>query len=447
MSDPASMIKMRPLRIMKFGGTSVGDASSIRRVAEIVRNAADESDLVVVVSAMAGVTNKLIEAAARSEAGDLSAAEAIFAALRAQHDSALNSLVQCPGPRTAIHSKMQDCYEQGEQLCKRGQSLRELSLKDRDLISSLGERLCAPLVAAALTASGVESEAIDATEIVVTDSCHGAANPCVDATRERCQERIEKLLQQGIVPVVTGFIGATSEGVLTTLGRGGSDYSATILGAALGADEVIIWTDVDGLMTADPRTVAEACTIPEISYREAAELARFGAKVLHPKTLRALTQCGIPLWIRNTFAPHLPGTRITPAGPAIPGVVKGLTAMLRCEAAQEPGHKSEEEDATLDATAAILTVVGTDIHGTGAAARMLGALSLAQVNVVAMFEGAHGCSLSVVIARTDKTTALAALHREFQLGETLWPALSAASPAVATAAPYYQSEPAPADGD
>ncbi|MGB8579700.1 MAG: aspartate kinase [Candidatus Sulfotelmatobacter sp.] len=438
---------MRPLRIMKFGGTSVGDASSIRRVAEIVCNAADESDLAVVVSAMAGVTNKLIEAAERSEAGDWSVAEAIFAALRDQHDSALNRLVQSPEQRRAIHSKMQNCYELGEQLCKRGQLLGELSLKDRDLISSLGERLCAPLVAAALTASGVKSEAIDATEIVVTDSCHGAANPCVDATRERCQERIEKLLQQGIVPVVTGFIGATSEGLLTTLGRGGSDYSATILGAAMDADEVIIWTDVDGLMTADPRTVAEACTIPEISYREAAELARFGAKVLHPKTLRALTQCGIPLWIRNTFAPHLPGTRITPAGPAIRGVVKGLTAMLRCEAAQEPGHKSEEEDATLDATAAILTVVGTDIHGTGAAARMLGALSLAQVNVVAMFEGAHGCSLSVVIAGTDKTTALAALHREFQLGETLWPVLSAASPAVATAAPYYQSEPAPAEGD
>ncbi|MGA9508057.1 MAG: aspartate kinase [Candidatus Sulfotelmatobacter sp.] len=446
MSDPASMIKMRPLQILKFGGTSVGDASSIRRVVEIVRNAADESDLVVVVSAMGGVTNKLIEAAKRSEVSDRSAAEAIFAALRDQHDSALNNLVQSPQQRRAIHSKMQDCYEQGEQLCKSGQTMGELSLKDRDLISSLGERLCAPLVAAALTASGVKSEAIDATEILVTDSCHGAANPCMDATRERCQEQIEKLLLQGIVPVVTGFIGATSEGVLTTLGRGGSDYSATILGAALGADEVIIWTDVDGLMTADPRAVAEACTIPEISYREAAELARFGAKVLHPKTLRALTQCGIPLWIRNTFAPHLPGTRITPAGPAIRGGVKGLTAMVHCEAAGEPTH-GNAEDITHDPSAAIVTAVGMDIRSTEAAARMLGALSLAQVNVVAMFEGASRCSVSVVVASKDKTAALVALHHEFQLGEIVWPVISAAGPAVATAAPYYQSEPTPAEGD
>ena len=446
MSDQASMTKMRPLQIMKFGGTSVGDASCIRRVAEIVRNAAHESDLVVVVSAMSGVTNKLIEAAARSEAGDLRAAQAIFTALRAQHDSALHTLVQCPEQRRAIRNKMQNCYEQGQQLCKRAEALRELSLRDHDSISSLGERLCAPLVAAALIAYEVRSEAIDATEIVVTDSCHGAANPSVDSTRERCQGRMDELLQQGIVPVVTGFIGATPEGVLTTLGRGGSDYSATILGAALGADEVIIWTDVNGLMTADPRVVDKACTIPEISYREAAELAHFGAKVLHPKTLRALTQCGIPLWIRNTFAPHLAGTKITPAGPAIHGGVKGLTAMLRCEVTQDPAHK-RGEDIALDSTAAIVTIVGMDVRSTEAAARMLGALSLAQVNVVAMFEGASGCSVSVVVAGKDKTAALVALHHEFQLGKVSWPALSAASPAVATAALYYQSEPAPADGD
>src|SRR6202041_4171554 len=188
-----------------------------------------------------------------------------------------------------------------------------------------GERLSAPLVAAALQECGVETEAIEATELIVTDGYHGAAEPAIDRTRERCEVRLRPLLQKGIVPVVTGFIGATPEGVLTTLGRGGSDYSATILGAALDADEVIIWTDVDGLMTADPRVVDGACTIPEISYREAAELARFGAKVLHPKTLRALTQCRVPLWIRNTFKPHSPGTRITPAGSAISGGVKGLT--------------------------------------------------------------------------------------------------------------------------
>ena len=148
-----------------------------------------------------------------------------------------------------------------------------------------------------------EQRRIEASELVVTDSSHGAADPLMDTTRQRCEARLRPLLQQGIVPVVTGFIGATADGVLTTLGRGGSDYSATILGAALDADEVIIWTDVDGLMTADPRLVPDAVTIPEISYREAAELAHFGAKVLHPKTISAVTACGIPLWIRNTFSP------------------------------------------------------------------------------------------------------------------------------------------------
>ena len=151
--------------------------------------------------------------------------------------------------------------------------------------------------------------------------------PVNGPTRQRCEARLRPLLHQGIVPVVTGFIGATAEGVLTTLGRGGSDYSATILGAALDADEVIIWTDVDGLMTADPRLVPDAVTIPEISYREAAELAHFGAKVLHPKTISAVTACGIPLWIRNTFSPDLPGTRITPDGSSADAGVKGLTAI------------------------------------------------------------------------------------------------------------------------
>ncbi|MFZ0538959.1 MAG: aspartate kinase, partial [Candidatus Sulfotelmatobacter sp.] len=298
------MTKMRPLRIMKFGGTSVGDAACIRRVAEIVRSAACDSDLVVVVSAMGGVTNRLLEAAMRAEAGDRSSAAAIFVNIRSQHGAAVNSLIPSPDQRSAVLRKMEECYEQGERLYQRGDAQREFTLRDRDAISSLGERLAAPLVAGALMECRVRSQAVEATEIIVTDSCHGAADPCMDATRQRCEIRLRELLRQGIVPVVTGFIGATPEGVLTTLGRGGSDYSATILAAALGADEVIIWTDVDGLMTADPRVVDGACTIPEISYKEAAELAHFGAKVLHPKTLHALARCGIPVWIRNTFAPQ-----------------------------------------------------------------------------------------------------------------------------------------------
>jgi len=158
--------------------------------------------------------------------------------------------------------------------------LRELTRRTLDAISSLGERLTAPLVAAAVRELGLPSEAIEATELIVTDAFHGGAEPLMELTHAKSQARLRPLLEKGIAPIVTGFIGATTEGELTTLGRGGSDYSATILGAAMEADEVIIWTDVDGVLTADPRLVAEARTIPVISYREAAELAYFGAKVL-----------------------------------------------------------------------------------------------------------------------------------------------------------------------
>jgi aspartokinase/homoserine dehydrogenase 1 len=308
-------VQKRPLRVMKFGGTSVGDASCIERVVEIIRNAARDSDVVVVVSAMSGVTNQLVAAASQAEAGNCQTVAAIFEALRRQHDMAARALIHSTAERSRVEHKMTELLQAGDRLCQGTILLRELTPRTRDLISSLGERLSVPLVAAALAERGVNSEAIEATELVVTDECHGAADPCMDRTRERCEARLRPLLRQGKVPVVTGFIGATADGVLTTLGRGGSDYSATILGGVLDADEVIIWTDVDGLQTADPRLVPDACTIPEVSYREAAELAYFGAKVLHPKTLRAVVQCGVPLWIRNTFAPELPGTKITPAGP------------------------------------------------------------------------------------------------------------------------------------
>jgi aspartokinase/homoserine dehydrogenase 1 len=243
---------------------------------------------------------------------------------------------------------------------------------------------------------------------------------------------------------VTGFIGATPEGVLTTLGRGGSDYSATILAAAMGADEVLIWTDVDGMMTADPRVVESACTIPEISYREAAELAHFGAKVLHPKTLSALAQCGIPVWIRNTFAPQRPGTRITPDGPATDGGVKGLTAILRSRLAQDLAHEKMAETTTRP-TDAIVTLVGKNMRDSGIAGRTLGALAVLQVNIVSISEGSSDCSISVVIAEKDTTAALAALHREFQLDTGCW--LPAGRPTVGAVTSYYQSDQTLANGD
>jgi bifunctional aspartokinase / homoserine dehydrogenase 1 len=479
----------KALRIMKFGGTSVGDASCIQRVAEIVRAASKESDIIVVISAMSGVTNKLIEAAFQSEAGNREAAARIFTELRKQHDAAVTALIESDTKRNRISQQMQELFREGARLCEGTMLLGELTPRARDAISSLGERLSAPLLAAVLDESGLLSQCVEATELVVTDSYHGGAEPSMDRTRERSIARLEPLLQQGVVPVVTGFIGATEDGVLTTLGRGGSDYSATILGTALDADEVIIWTDVDGLLTADPRLVPDACLISEISYREAAELAYFGAKVLHPKTLHPVMQQGIPLHIRNTFAPEKLGTKITPAGCANGGGVTALAAVtdaamitvggpglvgvqdvlgrtfatttavrtdvllisqsssqndvclvvssahakrtleaLRHEFSHDLAHEKAEH-IMLDATVAIVTIVGQEVRAmTGIAGRVFAALGRENVDVIASAHGASASNLSLVVSRKDVKSALVAAHREFQLGvlaSTLFPVDSA----------------------
>jgi aspartokinase/homoserine dehydrogenase 1 len=489
MNQPPVNTMSKPLRIMKFGGTSVGDASSIQKVVEIIRGAAPDSGLVVVVSAMSGVTNQLIEAATQAEAGDCTTFARIFDELRRRHDAVLKALILSADQRSRIAHEMDKLLREGERLCQDTMRLRELTARALDSISSLGERLSAPIVAAALAECGVASEAIEATELIQTDSCHGAADPRMDVTRRLCEARLRPLLGKDVVPVVTGFIGATAEGVLTTLGRGGSDYSASIVGAALDADEILIWTDVDGMMTADPRLVPGASTIPAISYRQAAELARFGAKVLHPKTLRAVMQCGTTLWIRNTFAPEQTGTKITPAGPANGGGVKGLsvisdvalitvggagivgasdilqrmlatTAPVRAHvllfsqsSSQSDTHvvlssplakptvealrrefardltDEKVEHVRLDPTVAIVTVVGQNLKSSGIVERMFGALSREGVNILAIAHGSSEYNVSFVVSRDDMKTALVTAHREFRL-EVLDPqALPAATSA------------------
>jgi aspartate kinase len=305
----------KSLRVMKFGGTSVADASCITKVAHIVRDAARESSIAVVVSAMSGVTSKLVEAAVQSEAGNSDRVATIFGELRERHALAASALVRSTQPRQRLNRKLHALIQTTSVLCEDVRSRRELTLCVRDSITGLGERLSILLVAAALAEHEVASEAIEATELFITDANHGAAEPLMELTRERCELRLRPLLTRGVVPVVTGFIGATVDGALTTLGRNSSDYSGTILGAALDADEVTLWTDVDGILTADPKIVPDARSILEMSYDEACALAEMGAKVLHPKTLRPIMQRGIPLVIRNTFAPDRPGTKITAIGP------------------------------------------------------------------------------------------------------------------------------------
>jgi aspartokinase/homoserine dehydrogenase 1 len=470
---------MKPsLQVMKFGGTSVGDATCIRRSAEIVANASRAHSVAVVVSAMSGVTNRLIDAAHQAKRGDRAAGRTLAEALHRQHFEALAILVSDEKSRMQVQHRIEEILGEGSRLYEGTALLRELTPRTLDSISSLGERLCAPVVSAALCDLGVLSSAVEATELIVTDSFHGGAEPQADATRQRSQARIGPILSAGQVPVVTGFIGATADGVLTTLGRGGSDYSATILGAALDAEEIIIWTDVEGVLTADPRLVSEARTIPEISYREAAELAYFGAKVLHPKTLRPVLPAGIPVWIRNSFAPEKPGTKITQHGRSIGGGVKALTAIrdvalisvggpgivgvpdvvgrtfsttaqlraevllisqsssqndicfivakahaqatleaLRREFAQDLAHQVVEH-ITMDPNIAIVAVVGENMRGTpGVAGRTFHALGREGVNIIAIAQGSSETNISFVVSDQSVKPALLATHREFGLGQ------------------------------
>jgi aspartate kinase len=468
----------KPLQIMKFGGTSVADADGIRNVVKIIRRATFTNDVVVVVSAMAGVTNQLVEAASCAEAGDEGTFAKILTDLRAKHFSAVDTVIAPGERRAALTSRLENLFEYCEQLCSGTSLLRELTPRAKDAIWSLGERLSAPILAAALAESGVASEPVEAADVIVTDSRHGAADPLMDLTQQKCQTHLRPLLDRGVVPVTTGFIGATREGVLTILGRGGSDYSATIIGAALDANEVIIWTDVDGVLSADPGMVRSARTVPEMSYREAAEHAHFGAKVLHPKTLRALMQCDFPVWVRNAFSPERPGTKITPDGSAKHTGVKAITAISEISMIRVTGkgiasipdalsrtfataaairadillasHSSSRNDIclvvrTADAAqtaealryefvldsaddeghiqvnndAAIVTIIGHDLHGqAGLVGRTFAALGRARVNVLASAQGSSACNISFVVARKDVQKALETTHREFSLGRT-----------------------------
>jgi aspartate kinase len=464
------------LQVMKFGGTSVADAECIARAARIIAQGAREGRCVAVVSAMSGVTNRLIEGAKTAQMGDGSAAIAVMEALRSQHETALARLVHHDDEAARVRKKLHAVLAEGLRFCEGTALLRELSPRTMDAISSLGERLSAPLVSAAVKELGLQSEAVEATELIVTDEFHGGAEPQMEQTRAKSHARILPLLERGIVPVVTGFLGATASGELTTLGRGGSDFSATILGAALDADEVIIWTDVDGVLTADPRLVTEAQTIPEISYREAAELAYFGAKVLHPKTLRPVVQAGIPVWIRNSFAPEKSGTKITSQGQNIGGGVKALTAIrdvtlisvggpgivglpdvvgrtfsttaevranvllisqsssqndicfgvfsadarrtvdaLRKEFAQDLDHHKVEH-IRVDPQIAIVAVVGQNMCGIpGIAGKTFNALGKEGVNLIAIAQGSSETNISFVIEEQSVVPALRTLHREFGL--------------------------------
>jgi aspartate kinase len=459
--------------VMKFGGTSVGTPGAIDQAARIVMEQKSHWEQeVVVVSAMAGVTDALLLGSRRAASGDENTFREIAARLAEQHMAVAQALLD---PKSDLYRDMLAHIErylaEFTTLCHSVAVLGELTPRALDAITSLGERLSARLLAAVLEQRGVASLAVDATEVIVTDSSFQSAAPLMELTRQRVTQRLGSLLEGGVVPVVTGFISANAAGVITTLGRGGSDYSAAILGDCLDASQVWIWTDVDGVMTADPRLVPNAQVIPLLSYSEVGELAYFGAKVLHPRTIRPVVDRGIPLWIKNTFNPAHPGTLVERQPQVSPGTVKAVTAipglsmvtvegrgmmgvpgiaartfkavasqgasvLMISQASSEQSIcfivPSETVPAVIQAVememeaelrrkdidrvwaldeVVIVTAVGAGMRGTpGVAARLFGALGENGINVIAIAQGASECGISLVVSAADAPQAVRRIH-------------------------------------
>jgi aspartate kinase len=297
--------------VCKFGGTSVGDAEAVARAASIVGSRRDRSP-VVVVSALGGTTNELLRVAEQSARGQLIGALRGVEGLRERHLTQTERLL-AGGPDAAeVSNEISAMFDELAALAEALATLGDLTPRSLDAIASLGEQLSSVLVVAAFRKLGLPAEHLDARQIMITDGAHTRAEPQTEAINEAAQRLVMPVVRAGRIPVLGGFIGSVQgTGVTTTLGRGGSDYSASLVGAALQAEAIEIWTDVDGMLTADPRVVPEARLIERIGFEEASELASFGAKVLHPNTIAPAVMRGIPVWVLNSRRPEGTGTLIT----------------------------------------------------------------------------------------------------------------------------------------
>ena len=300
--------------VQKFGGTSVADPPAIRRLIEIVRTtrARDGRGPAVVVSAMSKVTDALLAIASLAGEASVEAALTRVGELRARHQAAAAELA--PSDRLALSAFIDDICDQLAALVRALAVVREVSPRTLDAIAAMGELLSSRVVAAALADAGIPSTWVDARHAVVTTAEHMKATPLATETRVALRSTVLAAIEQGLVPVIGGFVGASTAGHTTTLGRGGGDYSGAIVAAGIDAREIQIWTDVDGMLTADPRVVGAPVLVPALSYAEAAELAYFGAKVLHPSTILPAVERDIPVRILNARKPEGPGTLITAAG-------------------------------------------------------------------------------------------------------------------------------------
>ncbi len=471
------MSEVSNLLVMKFGGTSMGSAERMRVAAQIVQHEQAKRPVVVVVSAMSKITDLLLDAMRHAEAGNRAAVDAGLANLRSRHEETCRDLLPATS-QSKVTARITELIGEFERIVNGMAMLGDRPPRSLDEAVVTGEWLSATLFAEYLSVTGTPAEAVNARDVIVTDAMFGNASPLMEPTGVKARTRLLPLLEKGALPIVTGFNGATADGRPTTLGRGGSDFSASILAAALDATELWIWTDVDGIMSADPRLVPDAQVLDAITYAEAAELAYNGAKVLHPRTLAPLVDKNIPVWSKNSFDVAKPGTKIVPLVPSLPGGARAVASMTKVAlVALEPASpelngvqvmaraldavaranvevlllssssyrqnfcflvREEELARTLEAlesalvlemahhylkpihvdrNVGLLAAVGEGMQGhPGMAGRIFTAISQANVNVIAIAQGSSELTIAVVVQRSGLENAVRAVHAECGLG-------------------------------
>ncbi len=449
------------LVVMKFGGTSVEDAKAMLRTAAIVGGRRERGlSPIVVVSAMAKVTDQLLAAASSAGRGDKAGALAIAARLRNRHIETAAELLR--GDLFAeIEAAIRKRFDALDDLLRGIAAVGELTPRTSDHVVSFGERVSSQVVAAAFAQHGLNGVHVDARKCVITDDHYGKAVPQESAIEAKLSELVLPLVEMGKTPVLGGFIGATIEGIPTTLGRGGSDYTAALVGGGLHAGAIEIWTDVNGIMTTDPRICADALRVKTISFEEAAELAYFGAKVLHPATILPAVQKSIPVWVLNSHNASNEGTKITPTAPPCASPFKSIAAKkkltiidivasrmlmthgylksvfdvfdrfqcaidlvstsevsvsLTVESnAQLPAicaELSKIADVKFEGNKALICMVGEDIRGqSGISGRVFSAIR--HINVRMISQGASEINMSFMIEESDVNEAVRSLHAEF----------------------------------
>lgn len=379
--------------VQKFGGTSVADAKCLASVADIITGQRSLKESIIVVSAMSGVTDQLIAGARFAAEGNTEAYQQVQSSLVCRHRDVVEALLGGTEEQAKLNDLIEERLGALERFYNSISVLGELTTRANDAVMCFGEQLSANVLASVLRQHGDQAEAISATELIVTDDGFGAATPFLGQTQQRLEQRVKPLIENGVIPVITGYIAATEQGIPTTLGRNGSDYTAAIVAAGLDADEVWIWTDVDGILTADPNIVPQARTLRELSYAEATNLARFGAEVLHPRTIRPVIANSIPLRILNSFNPTDPGTLVV----------------------KTPSPNRELLPTIVSATGLSLITVGSQ-HETWKlqmATRALQRLSEAGVNVLMFSQSYSEQSLNLVVREQDQAHCLRVLSREF----------------------------------